>query len=254
MRSMLSLRHYRDELIAHSHEHAQLVFGLSGLLQIEVNGHASQVVRHSLVVVPGATAHASDSRSGSQCLVLDVPSSAWLEQHLGPHAEHSQRLMEQSATLALSPRQHQLVDWLASSPINDPVIAQQGAALLLASLASETPAPDAPLGLPLTALTAYIDQHLAHPLQVADLARLSGLSCARLHVRFLTETGQTPMEFVRNRRLQLAQQLLRSTRLAVGEIASRVGYNSQSAFTAALARHSGNTPSKLRRELHDKAR
>ena len=254
MRSMLSLRHYHDELITHSHEHAQLVFGLSGQLQIEVNGQSSQVVRHSLVVVPGATAHASDSPSGSHCLILDVPCSTWLEQHLGAHADNSRRLLEQSATLALSPRQHQLVEWLASSPINDPVIAQQGAALLLASLASEAPAPSEQQGLPLAALTAYIDQHLAHPLQVADLARLSGLSCARLHVRFLAQTAQTPMEFVRNRRLQQALQLLRSTRLAVGEIASRVGYNSQSAFTAALAKYSGHTPRTLRRELHDKAR
>lgn len=254
MRSMLSLRHYREELITHSHEHAQLVFGLSGQLQIEVDGQSSQVVRHSLVVVPGATAHASDSPSGSHCLILDVPCSAWLEQYLGAHADNSRRLLEQSATLVLNPRQHQLVDWLACSPINDPVIAQQGAALLLASLASEAPAPSEQRGLPLAALTAYIDQHLAHPLQVADLARLSGLSCARLHARFLTETAQTPMEFVRNRRLQQALQLLRSTRLAVGEIASRVGYNSQSAFTAALAKYSGHTPRTLRRELHDKAR
>lgn len=29
---ILSLRHYRDDLIAHSHDHPQLVFGLHGRL------------------------------------------------------------------------------------------------------------------------------------------------------------------------------------------------------------------------------
>ena len=44
------------------------------------------------------------------------------------------------------------------------------------------------------------------------------------------------MEYVRNRRLQLGRELLLGSTLAVGEIAARVGYVSQSAFTAALAR------------------
>jgi len=101
--------------------------------------------------------------------------------------------------------------------------------------------------LPLAALDHYIDQHAAHPLQVADLARLAGLSVARLHARFQAETGRTPMEHIRQRRLQLAEQLLRGSDLAVGEIAARVGYSSQSAFTAALSRHLGMTPRQLRR-------
>jgi len=81
---------------------------------------------------------------------------------------------------------------------------------------------------------------------VADLARLCGLSSARFHARFLAETGRTPMEHVRLRRLQLGRELLLSSRLAVGEVAARVGYGSQSAFTAALAREFGLTPRQLR--------
>lgn len=140
-----------------------------------------------------------------------------------------------------------MVSWLAASPINDPVIAQQGAALLLASLANGELPTHATSRLPLTALDAHIDQHAAHPLQVADLARLAGLSAARFHARFLAETGQTPMDYVRSRRLQLARQLLQGSNLAIGEIAARVGYSSQSAFSAALSRHLGVTPRQLRR-------
>jgi AraC-like DNA-binding protein len=61
-------------------------------------------------------------------------------------------------------------------------------------------------------------------------------------MRFLAETGQTPMDYVRLRRLQLGRELLGSSQLAVGEIAARVGYASQSAFTAALVRQFGCTP------------
>lgn len=252
MHPVLSLRHYRHEQIAHSHDHAQLVFGLSGCLDFEVAGQGCQVRSHSLAVVPPTAHHACASPAGSQCLVLDVPEDDWLQQRLGNHADAGRRLIEQPGRVLLSPAQRQLVAWLAASPINDEVIAQQGAALLLASLSSS----QAPLasGLPLAAIDAHIDQHCAHPLQVADLARLCGLSAARFHARFLAETGLTPMEHVRNRRLQLGHDLLLGSKLAVGEIAARVGYASQSAFTAALARQLGSTPRQLRHEFRDKSR
>lgn len=247
MSSLLSVRHYRHERLSHSHDHAQLVFGLSGLLEFEVAGQSSEVKRQTLAVVPSDAQHACGSKDGSHCLVLDVPCEDWLQQQLGRHLDATRRLLEKPAAVSLNPAQGQLVSWLAASPINDPVIAQQGAALLLASLACI----DAPLptysALPLTALDAHIDQHAAYPLQVRDLACLSGLSVARFHARFLLETGQTPMDYVRSRRLQLARQLLQGSSLAIGEIAARVGYSSQSAFSAALSRHFGVSPRQLRR-------
>jgi AraC-like DNA-binding protein len=246
MHSILSLRHYSDELIAHSHGHAQIVFGLSGRLEFEVEGHGSLLRGQQLLVIPSGSHHACESREGSDCMVFDVPDGDWLHSRLGSHAENGQRLLDSPQILSLASSQQQLLSWLVNSPIDDPVIAGQGAALLLASLASTLATQTERNELPLASLDRYIDQHAAHPLQVLDLARLSGLSAARFHARFQQQTGQTPMDYVRNRRLQLAMQLLRDTGLPVGEVAQRVGYSSQSAFTAALARHFGTTPRQLR--------
>ncbi|MGG2397431.1 helix-turn-helix domain-containing protein [Pseudomonas sp. SH1-B] len=243
----LSLRHYSHEMLCHSHDHAQLVFGLTGELQFEVDGLGSRVLRHHLAVVPAEARHTCDCPRGSQCLVLDLPANDWLERQLGHHAGNIQRLLERPVALHLDPPQGQLLNWLANGPINDAVIAGQGAALLLGSLACRQPDAEQ-TRLPLAALERYIEQHLAHPLQVADLARLADLSVARLHARFLAETGHTPMEHVRLLRLKRAEQLLRDSELPVGEIAARVGYSSQSAFTAALSRQLGMTPRQLRRE------
>ena len=55
------------------------------------------------------------------------------------------------------------------------------------------------------------------------------------------------MEHLRNQRLRLGERLLLGSDLAVGEVAARVGYASQSAFTAALSRYLGVTPRQLRR-------
>jgi transcriptional regulator GlxA family with amidase domain len=139
-----------------------------------------------------------------------------------------------------------LVQWLANGPLDDPLIAQQGAALLLASLNGQ-PCNEG-RRLPYAAFNAHIDQHVAQPLEVADLARIASLSVARLHARFVAECGQTPMDYLRGRRLQIAHSLLRDSPLAIGEIAERVGYGSQSAFAAAMLREFGASPGALRRK------
>ncbi|AXM98469.1 AraC family transcriptional regulator [Pseudomonas plecoglossicida] len=252
---ILSLRHYRDDLIAHSHEHPQLVFGLRGSLDFEVQGHGARLDRQGLMVVPAGAHHSCGSDSGSHCLVLDVPGEHWLREQLGEHTDASRRLLDRPAALDLDSRQQQLVDWLAASPVDDPLIARQGAALLLASLNPTASAVITPSHrLPYAAFDSHVEQHAAHPLQVADLARIAGLSSARLHARFALECGMTPMEYIRQRRLLKARRLLRETALPVGEVAVQVGYSSQSAFSAAILRAFGCTPRVLRRESGDNRR
>lgn len=247
----LSLRHYRHDLIAHSHDHSQLVFGLGGRLDFEVQGHGALVQRQGLMVVPAGAHHTCGSPSGSDCLVLDVPDEHWLYEQLGRHADASRRLLDRPGPLSLDSRQQQLVDWLASSPVDDPLIAQQGAVLLLASLNAHTLPASVQRRLPYAAFDAHIEQHAAHPLQVADLARLAGLSSARLHARFASECAMTPMDYIRQRRLLKARRLLQQTCLPIGEIAAQVGYSSQSAFSAAMLRDFGRSPMALRREPGD---
>lgn len=249
--SILSLRHYRDDLIAHSHDHPQLVFGLRGQLDFELDGRGARVARQGLMVVPAGAHHTCGSSAGSHCLVLDVPGDAWLENSLGEHAQASQRLLEHRGSFDLDSRQQQLVDWLATSPMGDPLIAQQGAVLLLASLNNTPRSADQHKQLPFASFDAHIEQHAAYPLQVADLARLAGLSCARLHARFIAEASTTPMDYIRQRRLLQARKLLTETDLAIGEIANRVGYSSQSAFCAAMLKAFGRAPRALRRESGD---
>ncbi|MCI0912684.1 MULTISPECIES: AraC family transcriptional regulator [Pseudomonas] len=252
---ILSLRHYRDDVIAHSHDHPQLVFGLRGRLDFEVQGHGARIDRQGLIVVPAGAHHTCGSDTGSHCLVLDVPSDHWLDEQLGEHADASRRLLDRSGALGLDPRQQQLVDWLAASPVDDPLIARQGAALLLACLNPAASANVTPSHrLPYAAFDSHIEQHAAYPLQVADLARIAGLSSARLHARFTAECGMTPMDYIRQRRLLKARELVTQTLLPMGEIAAQVGYSSQSAFSAAMLRMFGCVPSALRRESGDKPR
>jgi AraC family transcriptional regulator of arabinose operon len=82
---------------------------------------------------------------------------------------------------------------------------------------------------------------------VPALARQVNLSPSRLRQLFNVETGQSPMQCLRNLRIQRAKALLRNTFLSVKEVAFRSGAKSVSHFSREFKKQSGLTPSDFRR-------
>jgi transcriptional regulator GlxA family with amidase domain len=73
-------------------------------------------------------------------------------------------------------------------------------------------------------------QSIADHLSTAALARSVNLSPARLRQLFKEETGQSPLQYLKNIRMREAEQLLRSTFLSVKEITFHSGLRDVSNF------------------------
>ncbi len=89
----------------------------------------------------------------------------------------------------------------------------------------------------------------AHPNRawtVDALAREAAISRAVLARRFVELVGETPIQYLANWRMHLARHLLRDSTLGVGEIAERVGYDSDTTFNRAFRRIVGSPPSTWR--------
>jgi AraC-like DNA-binding protein len=82
---------------------------------------------------------------------------------------------------------------------------------------------------------------------VDDLAAQSALSRAALGKKFAGLVGHSPMQYLAAWRMHLARNLLRESKLSVGEIAERVGYESEAAFNRAFHRIIGAPPASWRR-------
>jgi AraC-like DNA-binding protein len=82
---------------------------------------------------------------------------------------------------------------------------------------------------------------------VEDLAREAGVSRSALADRFTDLIGESPVRYLTGWRMHLARQLLREGELSVGEIALRVGYDSEYAFNRAFKRHVGEPPATWRK-------
>jgi len=95
-------------------------------------------------------------------------------------------------------------------------------------------------------LRAHIDAHYAQPLTVDRLAKLAGLSRFHFIRAFHASTGRTPHQYVRERRLERARELLVNTPMPVTEICDAVGFQSLGSFSSLFRRLTGETPAEYR--------
>jgi AraC-like DNA-binding protein len=88
-----------------------------------------------------------------------------------------------------------------------------------------------------------IDREYAEPLDLDRLSRVAGVS--KYHfLRCFTETyGRTPVQYLSERRIERAQDLLRATNLTVTEICHVVGYTSLGSFSSRFRSLVGVSPS-----------
>ena len=82
---------------------------------------------------------------------------------------------------------------------------------------------------------------------IESLAAKIGMSRAALAKRFKELVGYPVFEYLTRLRVQRAQALLRETPLPLYEIANRVGYDSDLAFTKTFKKHTGTTPTRYRK-------
>jgi AraC-like DNA-binding protein len=92
----------------------------------------------------------------------------------------------------------------------------------------------------------YIDRHCAEPLTIDQLASLAGVSTFHFIRAFRAATGVTPHQYVRQRRLERAGELLATTSLPVTEICDRVGFQSLGSFSSVFKKVTGEAPSEFR--------
>ncbi|MEU6320534.1 helix-turn-helix domain-containing protein [Streptomyces sp. NPDC047009] len=115
--------------------------------------------------------------------------------------------------------------------------------------AANAPRP-APSGLSdrqLTAVLELMEERLAEPLPIADLAAAVSLSCSQFTRQFRASTGESPHQYLLSLRLKQATRLLRTGTTPIGEVAAECGFSHQEHLTRVMRARLGTTPAALRR-------
>ena len=91
--------------------------------------------------------------------------------------------------------------------------------------------------------------HLYEPLNLEDLAFLTQLSVSSFKRRFKLIYGTSPNKYFISKRLEKAQQLLRTTDLQVSEVAYDCGFTDVGHFGKTFKKHYHTSPSEFREQL-----
>jgi AraC-like DNA-binding protein len=221
-RDSLSLRDYGAAPGSHSHDHFQVLVGIEGVLDLEIDGRARRVEPGDGAVVAPGQRHDFEADGSSRCLVLDTGHALW-ERCLGAPSQ---------------PQQVQaLAGYLAQALLHgQPLAALHGPALLLEAWGPSTLRHQRPRrAIDWQMLSTWIQARLHEPLTVMQLADKVFLSPSQFALRCHEAHGMAPLEWLRRERLVQARRL-RDSGLPVAEVARRTGYRSPSALTAALRR------------------
>ena len=99
------------------------------------------------------------------------------------------------------------------------------------------------------AVTAMIEDHLADTdLNVQLLTQLTGYGNKLIYRRVKAVTGYTPVNYIRQMRMQRAAVLLKQGRFAVSEVMYMVGFSTQSYFSKCFNQTFGMSPAEYARK------
>jgi AraC family transcriptional regulator len=91
----------------------------------------------------------------------------------------------------------------------------------------------------------YVQAHLDRNLSLAEIAAATNISPTYFSRLFKRATGSSPHQYVIQQRVERAKFLLKTTDLAIANIASQVGFSSQSHLTQHFKRLTGVTPKQV---------
>ncbi|MEM1254523.1 MAG: AraC family transcriptional regulator [Cyanobacteria bacterium P01_H01_bin.21] len=226
-------RIYAAKGCTHEHPFAQLILPLTGSLFIETQVHQFELNETSIFFVPPECSHYFYARDTNEFLILDIPSHLVAdltkdEASHGIRADFEER-WQALRLLLLAEIDEQINPGESPSPTGSLVhLVRYIGSLLAQSSDSHS--------------LHYIHQNYHHPLEVAQLAKIEGYSCAYYSEWFKTKTGKSPKAYIQDLRLKQAKDLLQHTDLPIYQIAQQLGFEQASSLTRLFKQREGISP------------
>ncbi|KII76277.1 AraC family transcriptional regulator [Vibrio renipiscarius] len=242
-----------SHMACHDHSYTQIVIGLKGQAEFEVNGYGNLVGPGQGCVVTSGSDHAFGGVIGqSDILVLNMPA---------PNAEDPlvlerlnalnqsdvyfqldnqiQKLIQMLvAEMQASPNDH-----LLSRACNDTVMALLHRHISALHISRKESRFD------LEAIDRYIERHITYKISVAQLAGSVFLGESQFHALFKEQLGITPHQYVLGKRIDMAKRLIEQGHITLGQVAELSGFSGQSTFTHSFTRLQGISPSQYKKQL-----
>ncbi|MDB1125661.1 AraC family transcriptional regulator [Vibrio algarum] len=240
---------------SHNHDYTQVVIGLNGPTEFDVNGVGNLVKPGQGVVVSATMDHAFGGvKDHSDILVLNLPI---LTDDSPILLERLSQLAKADVYFQLDGQIRQLIkmlvvemeehphDLLLSRACNDTVLA------LLQRHTSTFQTNNKDARIDIDVVDRYISHHLRRRISVAQLAGSVFLGESQFHTLFKAQTGVTPHQYVLNKRIDFSKELIEKGKYPLNHVADLAGFSGQSTFTHVFTRLNGFSPSQYKKRFHN---
>ncbi len=190
-------------------------------------------------------------RSSKRDIVGKKASDLFIPQLAERYEEQDQAVLSTGKPLRdeleLIRREDGSLGWYLTTKL--PVKGDGGATAGLVTISRDlaTPSDDGITIESLHRVVQLVQDQLAEPLRVADLATAAGCSTSSLERRMKKVFGLSATQFVLRSRVDRATRLLTTTNTSLADIATEVGFYDQADFTRRFARLTNETPAQFRR-------
>jgi len=135
---------------------------------------------------------------------------------------------------------------IAQSPIRNEHLASLKIHAVLSTLATSEMAMSDSSRETVQKAVVYVEQHMAKELPVADIANHVSMDAGYFSKIFKNHMNSTPHQYLNNRRIEYAKELLWTTALPIESISQNCGFENATSFYRAFKRVTGYTPGRFR--------
>lgn len=101
-------------------------------------------------------------------------------------------------------------------------------------------------------LAFYLNDHCMQELPLDQIAQIACMGVRKLQTTFKEFYGSTITEYMQQRRMSQAENLLANTELPIGQVAQTVGYTNASRFAELFRKSTGLLPGEFRKMVYGK--
>lgn len=237
-----------NEINHHDHSYNQIVIGLNGRSEFNIEGLANLILPGQGCAVAASSDHAFNGVGDSQILVLNLPS----DDHLDVASQRRiQTFFDNSHYFQLDSKIQKLIQMLTDEIQENPTDQLLGRACnntLIALLQRHVYAGNTHTHrINMDSIDSYISAHISTKINIAQLAGCAFLCESQFYALFKKQVGITPHQYLIQKRFSLAKELLENSTLSLTQIAEACGFANQSSFTHTFTKIQGLPPSRYRK-------
>lgn len=244
--------HPRYQMMHHWHPETEILAVRRGTLTLSLDGTAICVQAGNFVLIPPGTVHSGiPENCRYECVVFDR--RAILGILKGTCYDRIKQILNAPTVLPCTPELDRWINALRTPEPGFEAEAVSGIYGLISRWLKSPPQSTVPLPhrkprlIPFEQAVLYLQEHFREPVSLADLAKAAGLSEKYFGEYFKSITGETPIQYLNEYRIERAAEALAEEEKSVTDIALECGFNDLSYFIKTFRRHYGVSPNFYRK-------